>query len=166
MNNKRLGAVLIAFSLVLGGLFLSFINAFNNQAVQNNCYANPNCSQIASNLNITHLAVGIIASILSLGFYMLFFNKEHLILKKLQEEKNIKINDEKFSIISSVFDDNEKSILTIVKNQPGITQNTLRLKANLSKSKISSVLSEFEKRSLVKREAKGKTYSIFITKQF
>src|SRR3989344_5108454 len=152
MNNKRLGAVLIAFSLVLGGLFLSFINAFNNQAVQNNCYANPNCSQIASNLNITHLSVGIIASILSLGFYMLFFNKEHLILKKLQEEKNIRINDE--------------NILTIVKNQPGITQNTLRLKANLSKSKISSVLSEFEKRSLIKREAKGKTYSIFITKQF
>ena len=151
MNNKRLGAVLIAFSLVLGGLFLSFINAFNNQAVQNNCYANPNCSQIASNLNITHLSVGIIASILSLGFYMLFFNKEHLILKKLQEEKNIRINDEKFSIISSVFDDNEKSILTIVKNQPGITQNTLRLKANLSKSKISSILSEFEKRSLIKK---------------
>ena len=166
MNNKRLGIVLIAFSLVLGGLFLSFINAFNKQAIQSNCYANPNCSQIASNINITHFAVGIIASILSLGFYMLFFNKEHLILKKLQEEKNIKINDERFSIISSVFDDNEKSILTIVKNQPGITQNTLRLKANLSKSKISSILSEFEKRSLIKREAKGKTYSIFITKQF
>lgn len=166
MNNKRLGAVLIAFSLVLGGLFLSFINTFNQQAIQNSCYANPNCNAIVSNLNITHLAIGIIASILSLGFYMMFFNKDHIILKKLQEEKNLKIDEEKFNLISSVFDDNEKSILTIVKNQPGITQNTLRLKANLSKSKISSVLSEFEKRSLIKKEAKGKTYSIFLTKPF
>ena len=166
MNNKRLGLTLIVFSLALGGLFLGFINAFNNQAIQNNCYANPNCSQIVSNLSITHLAVGIIASILSLGFYMLFFNKDHVLLKKLQEEKNLKINEERFNLLSSVFDDNEKSILTIVKNQPGITQNTLRLKANLSKSKISSILSEFEKRSLIKREAKGKTYSIFLTKPF
>lgn len=166
MNNKRLGATLIIFSLVLGGLFLSFISAFNKQATLSNCYANPGCSAIVSNLNITHLAVGVIFSILSLGVYTLFFNKDHLILKKLQEEKELKIDEERFKILSSVFDDNEKKVLSIIKTQPGITQNTLRLKTDLSKSKISSILSDFEKKALIKRAIKGKTYSIFLSKPF
>ena len=56
----------------------------------------------------------------------------------------------------------EKKIINVVRNEPGITQNTLTLRVNLSKAKVSQVLSELEKKNLVKRIPKKKTLSIYL----
>ena len=49
-----------------------------------------------------------------------------------------------------------------VREQEGITQNTLRLRLNMSKAKLSYVLQELEKRNLIKRIKKGKTLAIYL----
>ena len=56
----------------------------------------------------------------------------------------------------------EQRVIKTVREQPGITQNTLRLRANMSKAKLSYVLQELEKRGLIKRIKKGKTLSIHL----
>jgi len=63
-------------------------------------------------------------------------------------------------------DDNERRVLTAIKEQNGITQATLRYRANLSKAKISQVLTDFEKKNIISRKAKGKTYQVFLTENF
>lgn len=50
-----------------------------------------------------------------------------------------------------------------MRGQEGIEQNTLCLRTGLSKSKVSLVLGAFEKKNIIRREVKGKTYSIFLT---
>ena len=52
--------------------------------------------------------------------------------------------------------------MQIVKEQDGITQNTLKLRANMSKAKLSYILQELERRGLVKRIRKGKTLEVHL----
>ena len=56
--------------------------------------------------------------------------------------------------------------MSAVKEQDGITQTTLRFRTDLSKAKISQILTDFEKKNLIKREEKGKTYAVYLTQNF
>ena len=59
-------------------------------------------------------------------------------------------------------DSYEKKVMKAVKEHDGITQNILRLRTDMSKAKLSYVLQELEKRSLIKRIKKGKTLQVFL----
>jgi len=98
-----------------------------------------------------------------LGFYLLFFNKtDERIMRRLEEDKERQIGSERFDTILKALDPHEKKVLKAVKEQDGITQNTLRLRTDMSKAKLSYVLQELEKRSLIKRIQKGKTLEVWL----
>jgi uncharacterized membrane protein len=122
-------------------------------------------------LGISHIAVGFLAFIFALGFYLLFFNKDQGdVLKRYYDEKlekNVENkNNDKFSLLLRPLDENERKVLTAIKEQDGITQSTLKYRADLSKAKISQILTDFERKNLIARKAKGKTYSVFLTNNF
>ena len=90
------------------------------------------CIEIESSLSITHIGVGVIVAALTLGLYMILFSKgEKEILERLEREKNMKLNDDKFAILLRAFDEHEQKVLHEIKEQPGIEQNTRRLKTDL-----------------------------------
>jgi uncharacterized membrane protein len=60
----------------------------------------------------------------------------------------------------------KKKVIKAIKDKDGITQSTLRYRTDLSKAKISQILTDFEKKHLVKREEKGKTYSVYLAENF
>lgn len=163
MENKKLGVMLIIISLLVGGILFYYNNRLAEQSRELGCFPNENCLVLEKGLSVTHFAIGIFSFILALGFYLLFFNKtEKAILKKLEDEKNNKIEDSKFSIIMKALDPFEKEVVKAVREQPGITQNTLRLRSNMSKAKLSYVLQELERRGLIKRVKKGKTLAVYL----
>jgi len=163
MENKKLGLLLIVIGVLVGGLFVFYNRTLSEQSKEIGCFDNPNCISIEKGLSISHFAIGIFSFIFALGFYLLFFNKtDENIMKKLEDEKNKKIGDEKFDWILKALDDYEKKVLKAVKEQDGITQNTLRLRTNMSKAKLSYVLQELEKRNLIKRIEKGKTLEVWL----
>ncbi|MEX0920107.1 MAG: winged helix-turn-helix transcriptional regulator [Candidatus Pacearchaeota archaeon] len=164
MENKKLGILLIIISLVVGALLFQYNSQLTERADELGCYpVAEDCIPIERSLSTSHLAIGIFAFILALGFYLLFFNQtEQAILKRLEEEKDEKIKDKKFKYISMALDPYEKKVIKTVKEQEGITQNVLRIKTNMSKSKLSYVLQELEKKNLVKREKKGKTLQVYL----
>ncbi len=83
-------------------------------------------------------------------------------MNRLKEEKEQSIEQEKFNLILKALDDSEKKVMQKIKEQDGITQNTLLLRTNLSKTKLSYVLQELEKRNLIKRIPHKKTKQIFL----
>lgn len=162
MKNKKIGGLLIIFSMLLGGFFLTQISQTTSRYTEM-CTPNQQCAQIGSTLNWSHFAVGIIFSILSLGIYMIFFGRtEDILIEKMEKDTIAKKEEEKIALISRALNKNEANIIRTIKDNPGITQNTLTIKTSLSKAKISQVLSDFEKKKLVYRQPKGKTYSIFL----
>ncbi len=118
-------------------------------------------------MGLSHVAVGLISFVAALGVYLLFFNAgEEAILKRLEQEKNMKIEQDKFDLVLKAMDDNERKIFRAVKDQEGITQSTLKFRTDLSKAKVSQILTDFERKNLVRREGKGKTYSVHLIQNF
>ncbi len=184
METKKLGFVIMALSLGFGFAMFSYMGQLNAQGQQSHCNPTQECRQINSMLGWSHAAVGFLSFIFALGFYLLFFNKnekESLKDANLIEKNNIynysleKNNEhkaektsavDKFSLLLRPLDENERKVLMSIKEQEGITQSTLKFRANLSKAKISQILADFEKKSLIERKAKGKTYQVFLTDDY
>jgi|TARA_Y100000310_G_C20547136_1_gene746146 uncharacterized membrane protein len=163
MENKKLGWLILILSLI----FLLFLYYFSldlsTQLDELGCAVNEACIKVENKVSVTNMAFGFFGFMFALGIYILLFNKsEDIILKRLEEEKDKKIGDEKFSILLTALDSYEKKVMKAVKEHDGITQSTLRLRLDMSKAKLSYVLQELEKRNLIKRVKKSKTLQIFL----
>lgn len=163
MINKKLGVILVLVSVLLTVIFYALVSNTYSEADRLGCFGDPACGKIDTSINIVHFAFGIIGFVLALGVYLIFFySGEEAILRRLEEEKNRKLEEDSFAIISKALDDNEKNILSAIKEQSGISQNTLVLRTGLSKSKVSEVLKGFEKKKLIRREKRGKINYVFL----
>lgn len=164
MDNKKLGITLVIISVIFGLAAFQVISKYSASSSQMMCMTAPGCANIGSVLNYTHLAVGVLFSLLSLGVYILLFNSgsTEAILKRLEDEKNTKISDGRFTLLLKTMDPNEQKVLNSVKENEGIGQNMVTIKTGLSKAKVSLILSSFERKNLVKREPNGKTYSVYL----
>ena len=65
-------------------------------------------------------------------------------------------------MLLKALDSYEQKVIRAIKEQDGITQNTLRLRVDMSKAKLSYVLQELEKRKIIKRIKKKKTLAIYL----
>tara|TARA_Y100000310_G_scaffold212686_2_gene213566 strand:+ start:1541 stop:2044 length:504 start_codon:yes stop_codon:yes gene_type:complete len=167
MDNKKLGFLILGIAAVVSVVIFSFMGSLRAQGTTLNCNPSNECKQVQSMLGLSHVAIGLISFITALGFYLLFFSKgEEAILKRLEDEKNIQVNQNKFEIILKTLDENEKKVLHAVKEQDGITQSTLKFRTDMSKSKLSQILTDFEKKNLIKRIEKGKTYGVHLIENF
>ena len=165
MDNKKLGVVLLVMSIILAGILIQLMGGLNAKAQELGCFDNEGCIKVESALSITHFAFGFIGFVLALGFYLLLFTSgEKAFVQAIEDTKNKQLETDKFELITKGLDDFEKKAILAVKDQEGITQNTLRLRTNMSKAKLSYVLKDLEKRDLIVKEKKGKTNQIFLKK--
>jgi len=163
MENKKLGTLFIVFSIIFLIFLFYFSMEMNKKSAQLGCNSNQGCISVKNFMTFTNIGFGFFGFLFGLGFYILFFNKtESAILNRLEEEKDRKIGEDKFSIILNALDSYEKKVMKAIKEQDGITQSTLRLRTDMSKAKLSYVLQELEKRNLIKRTKKGKTLEIWL----
>ena len=167
MENKKLGGIILGIGVVATILAFSFIGVLGKQTTALQCYPTNECQRVESLLGLSHIAVGLISFIGALGIYLLFFStSEEAILRRLEEEKNKKLEMDKFDLILKAMDENEQKVLKAIKEQDGITQSTLKFRADLSKAKISQILTDFERKNLIRRELKGKTYAVHLMENF
>ena len=164
MQNRNVGALLIGFGTVVGSVSLFSIFDLGKRAVAEGCNPTMACQGIASSLGASHVIVGIISSLISLGAYLMFFSRsEEIVLQKLQETKEIKLGEERFSVLLSALNEDERKIVELIKNEQGISQHMVTLKTGFSKAKVSGLMKNLEGRNLVKREDSGKTLSVYLT---
>ena len=154
---------MIIISLVFMVFLIYFNIKLNETSFDLNCNPSEQCMEIKNLFNYTNIGFGFFGFMFALGFYLLLFNKtEEKIMKRLEDEKNNKLEEGKFEIILTALDEFEKRVLISIREQDGITQNTLKLRTDLSKTKLCYVLQELEKRGLIKRIPKGKTLAIWL----
>ncbi len=167
MENKSLGILLIIACVLLGSLVFVFNNQINEQ-IEASCSCTDSleggtCPHSEQTSWPTYFGIILISAIAALGVYLIFFEKSQKeIVKTLEKQKHMQIDDEKFEILMRGLNEEEKKVIKAVKEQEGITQQTLRLRTDLHKSKLSIVLDGLEKKDLIKKEPKGKTNQIFL----
>lgn len=103
------------------------------------------------NLN---LAAIFISLLIGLGIWLITRpNKTHA--EKHQE----------IEILKRALSPDEKKLLEEVQKAGEITQDSLRFRLNWSKAKVSAVILQLDRMSLVQRERQGKTYNVFVQDQ-
>jgi DNA-binding MarR family transcriptional regulator len=169
MDNKKLGIILVIAAVVL--IASTSINKSKEDSLvrqiieeQGSCFLEDGtCLHDDRSMTLYTLTWIFSAALAALGAYLLFFEKSQKeIVSALRKQKQIKVKEEKFSILLKGLNEDEKKVIKAVKEQDGITQQTLRLRTGLHKSKLSIVLDGLEKKNLVTRKIKGKTKQVFI----
>lgn len=169
MDNKKLGIILVIASVLLGGIVFVFDRQLSIQSAASCSCAGMQgsgagfCPMDEKTPWQTYAAVTLISGVAALGIYLLFFEKsQRAIISTLEKQKQLQTQEEKFSILLMGLDNDEQKVINAVREQEGITQQTLRLRTDLHKSKLSIVLASLEKKGLIKREDKGKTKQVFL----
>ncbi len=175
MNKKQIGILLVTLS-ILFSIFLIFEKQredfYINQIVEEQggiCYVNGTCLH-DQEFNSYFLGGILIASILILGLYLIFFDKSERIFLAQQKEvshalKEAKDRDE-FQAYLAGFSEEEQKVLKAVNEQDGIQQATLRFRTNMSKTSLSLLLKSLEERGIITRKEHGKTNQVFLVKKF
>ena len=167
MENKKIGGILVIIAIVLLLIFIFVIRALNQEAQNMGCFQQQGCKEIETSLSIVHFAFGVFGFLFALGFFLIFFSKgEQAIVERLEADTNKKLAESKFAILSKGLDEFERKVLGVVKDEEGITQNTLQLRLAMSKAKVSQVLGSLEKKGLISREKKGKTLAVHSTEKW
>ena len=176
MDNKKLGIILIIAALVIIGIFF-FIRSEMERLIglqvanTGSCYQGSICSHENANTT-TYIGIGLAAFIAALGVFLLFFEKSQKVIMAshekittaLQQEKKDKIAEEKFQALLAGLDEEEKKVITAVREQEGIQQSTLKYRTGLSKTKLSMVIKDLEAKNLITKEEDGKTNKIHLKK--
>ncbi|MBW2971913.1 hypothetical protein KY359_02655 [Candidatus Woesearchaeota archaeon] len=176
MDNKILGGLLISVSVLLVVLLL-FVRASlvdSQEAVIDKnveelgvCHAEGEGTcphERLLNMQIPiFIAIALLVGVASLGAYLIFFERSQKeIISTLKKERHLQSSQEKFDILLKGLDSDERKVILAVKEQDGITQQTLRLRTDMHKSKLSIVLDGLEKKGIIKRVEKGKTKQVFL----
>ena len=104
-------------------------------------------SSSSTTMNLVSLIVAIIIALI-VSFYL--FKRD--------------VKEQEYKIIRRALSEDEKAILGEIKKSGEITQDSLRFRLNWSKAKISTILTNLDKRELIQRERIGKTYKVYLQK--
>ncbi len=167
MDNQKLGVILILMCILLGLLIFAFNRQLKIQTDAGcDCVEMEEggfCPHEGQNPWQTYVGIVLISGIAALGIYLVFFEKSQKeIISTLEKQKHMQIEDEKFDILLKGLSSDEQKVIKAVKEQDGITQQTLRLRTDMHKSKLSVVLANLEKKGLITRKDKGKTKQVFL----
>lgn len=169
MDNKKLGAMLILVAVVIAGTIYAVKR--NNDAMiekivheQGSCFLEDGTCLHENKETGMYTAGWVLSAFLAaLAIYIMFFDRSQKeILGALERQRQIRIEAEKFGILLKGLSEDERKVITAVREQEGITQQTLRLRTGLHKSKLSIVLDGLEKKGLLARQSKGKTKQVFL----
>jgi len=75
------------------------------------------------------------------------------------------LKEDKFNFLMGALNEYEQKVIKAVREQDGITQATLRIRTDLSKTKLSFILADLEKKGLISKQIKGNTNQIFLKRQ-
>ena len=167
MDKRKIGVTVVVISLMLGIVLINLITDSSTIAKEKGCFQNNECGAIAYTLSASHLTIGILFALLSLGVYLIIFGRtEERLLRQLEQQKQQISREDKLKIVALLLSENEKKVFNTLLEHEGIAQNTLRIKTDLSKATVSQILADFEKKNIIKKESKGKTYTIFLKADF
>ncbi len=175
MQNKTIGTVLIVISIIVIILLFFFKEKFTNTIPTMGTNTEPCAHQkLADILPYFYISITFLVVVILLGLYIIFYkDKEKKIVeeyqdkitKRLEDIKKTEIKEDKFEVFLSALDEDEKKAVRAIREQDGITQATLRIRTGLSKTKLSFILSDLEKKGILTKVAKGRTNQVFLKKK-
>lgn len=100
---------------------------------------------------------------------MLFFLNKSTEIRQVPVKQKVNTKElraKALDVIKKGLSKDELAVIREVEKTGSITQDSLRFRLNWSKAKVSTIVTNLDKLNLVQRERMGKTYRVFISKDF
>lgn len=175
IGGKVIGVAVILITLLLAASSVYYTQSLRQQRVtaigtlpseQIRCADDSLCPQAQRTVVPDFAGIGMVIIGLLLGAYLIMNDTtQRRILDELGTKREHLGKEEQLALIMSVLTEDERKIISAVREQPGISQATLRLRTNMSKAKLSMLLKELEGRGLVARIEDGKTNAVHLKRE-
>lgn len=167
MKNRYVGYLVIILGLVIGLIVYMFNRALTN-IVGASCSHGAECTMWDTINFQTNVSLVLMAVIIAIGIYLVFFGKEVEVVEKIVR-KTIKVKEEKlkknYMKLMEELDDDEGAVLQKVIDANGtVFQSQIVEEVGFPKAKITRILDKLEGRGLVERRRRGMT-NVVILKQ-
>jgi uncharacterized membrane protein len=150
-KNKNLRPIILIFGIITFFIFvISFTTFYTTENFSSTC---------GCKLPIWVIIVSVSSLGLFVGLITYYFISKSFIKERKEKEKNIlKILD--------FFDKDEKDVLFLmIKNKGKINQNNISKTLNFNKVKVSRIVSDLEKKNLLKKEKNGMTNNLILNEE-
>ena len=168
MKNRIAGFIIIGISALMGFIIFSFNRALTN-IVNTSCSHGTSCPMWGQINFQTNVGIGIMAFVVLVGLYLIFFGKEEKIITKIKKIKeqieSRRITKENYKKILTRLNNDERIVFVkIIDAEGSIIQSELVDKTKFNKVKVTRILDRLEGMNLIERKRRGMT-NIVIIKQ-
>jgi hypothetical protein len=166
MRNRIVGLLIIAISVLIGFIIYSF-NTAMSAIVNTSCSHGPSCPMWGTIEFQTNVSIGIMAFIVLIGLYLVFFGQEERIITKIkkisQQLEPKKLSKKNYRKIMQELGREEKMVLSkVIDGQGTAFQSDLVSKTGLGKVRITRILDKLEGRGLIERRRRGMSNVILL----
>jgi hypothetical protein len=169
MKNRIVGFLVIGISALIGFIIWAFNRALTN-IVNTACTHGTDCPMWGTIHFQTNISIGIMAFVVLIGLYLIFFGKEEKVVTRIKavqvKVEPKKITKESYSKIMSGLGDEEKQVLAkLIEVHGTMFQSDLVDKTSFSKVKMTRILDKLEGRGVIERRRRGMTNVIILKHQ-
>jgi uncharacterized membrane protein len=163
MKNRTVGMLIVGIALVIGFIIYIFNQAMTT-IVATECTHGLSCPMWGTINFQTNVAMGLMAIVIGIGLYLVFFSKDEVIVKRITRQVEMsKPTKDAYEKILRGLEDEEKTVLEeIIASEGSIFQSDLVEKSGLGKVKVSRILDKLEGQGLVERKQRGMTNVVLL----
>ena len=166
MKNRIVGILIIAIAALIGFIIFSFNRALTD-IINTSCSHGTSCPMWGTINFQTNLSIGIMAFVVLIGLYLIFFGEEERIVTRIKRIKEQlepkKITKGNYKKIMNELAADEKLVLNkIIESEGTIFQSDLAEKTNFNKVKVTRILDRLEGKRLVERKRRGMTNVVML----
>lgn len=159
MKNRVVGFLVIAIAILLGFIIFSF-NVALSDIVSSSCSHGEECPMWGSIEFQTNVSIGIMAFVMLIGFYLIFFSKEEKIITRIRKVRDQiepkKLTKKSYKKILNSLSKEEKAVFKIIIESNGsVFQSDIVKQTKLNKVKVTRTIDKLEGRGLVERKRRG-----------
>ena len=155
--------LIVGIALVIGFIIYIFNQAMTT-IVATECTHGLSCPMWGTINFQTNVAMGLMAIVIGIGLYLVFFSKDEVIVKRITRQVEMsKPTKDAYEKILRGLEDEEKTVLEeIIASEGSIFQSDLVEKSGLGKVKVSRILDKLEGQGLVERKQRGMTNVVLL----
>jgi len=166
MKNRIVGFLILGIAILIGFIIYSF-NAALASIVNTACSHGSSCPMWGTIEFQTNVSMGVMAFVILIALYLIFFGEEEKIITKVRTVKQQieprSITKENYRKIMSGFDPDEKRVLEkIIEADGTVFQSDIVEKTGLAKVKVTRILDRLEGKNLVERKRRGMTNVVIL----
>lgn len=154
MKNRVVGYLIIGIALLIG-LIIFLFNRAMTDIVNSSCSHGASCPMWGTINFQTNVSIAIMAFIMLIGVFLVFFGEDEKVIVKIRRMKETKPKKDYKKTLSTLLLDDRKIFESIINSKGNLMQSTLVRTSGFGKVKVTRILNRLESRGLIERKRKG-----------